>query len=172
MWSKIKSWFGSSTDQPQMDAIKETLAVQIDPGTDINAFVEQFAKAVAATHPIREEFNHSAMFSEHSLDLFIKLCDKLYEMDELDDGVRSSILSQLWIRLAREVTPNEDGVASILDFMKIAQRWHLKVIDKIKTKEPAEYFVFINYLERSLLQTVDVLDSMARVETDNEQVQH
>ena len=168
MWTKIKSWFGSSTVRPQIEEIKETLAVRIDPGTDVNAFVEQFVKAVAATHPIREEFNHSAMFSEHSLDLFIKLCDELYKMDELDDGVRSSILSQMWIRLAREVTPDQDGIASILDFMRVAQRWHLKIIDKIKTKEPAEYFVFINYLERSLLQTVDVLDSMARVETVDE----
>ncbi len=169
MWTKIKSWFGSSgSNRLSPDEIKESFGVIVDSNTNVSLFVEQFAKAASSTHSVRDEFNRSAMFSEHSIDLFVQVCTTLHDMTDLDDDVSVSIITQMWIRLAREVVPDDKGLASMLDYMKIAQRWHLKVIEKIKSKEPAEYFLFINFLERSLLQSIDVLDSMARVETTDE----
>lgn len=160
MWAKVKSWFGFEPT-PQEQTFTEAMAVSLNADTDIEDFVLQFAKAIEATIDIRTEFNNSAMFSEQSIDLFLQVLDKASELDGINDEVRATIASQLWIRLARDTPPDEHGIARMIDFMAIAQRWHLKLIEAVKTRPAADYFIVVHYIEQSLVKALETLDSMS-----------
>lgn len=168
MWNKFVSLF-KKKQSVSTDNVKETLVATVGKGMDIEAFAVEFARAAEMTHKQRQEFSTSALFSEQSIDLFIDVCDKILIRENMSENVNMSIISQMWLRIARDVRPDENGQASIMDYLDIARNWHIKILDRIKNRPSSEYFVLVTGIGRSLVYSVDLLDTIVSTEGDEDE---
>lgn len=172
MWNKFVRTF-KKKQSVSTDNVEETLVATIGKGMDIEAFAEafavEFARAAEMTHKQRQEFSTSALFSEQSIDLFVDVCDKIFIKENMSENVNMSIISLMWLRIARDVRPDENGQASIMDYLDIARNWHIKILDRIKNRPSSEYFMLVTGIGRSLVYSVKVLDTIVSTEGDEDE---